>query len=164
MKHHFQEASLSDAFSSFTRFVRRERHMNVTWIISSQCLNLVGPVVRKNVRCMCVWRLRNYKEIDALCEKLSGIYDKKTILELYRHATEEAYSFLFVRLDAKTRDEMFFLRFEKKLVPSQSDASPGDSNGRPLDGATASVQQVRSDRQGAVQQAPEHKPPPGSRH
>ena len=139
----------------------RGRHMNVTWIISSQCLNLVGPVVRKNVRCMCVWRLRNYKEIDALCEELSGIYDKKTILEVYRHATEEAYSFLFVRLDAKTRDDMFFLRFEKKLVPSQNDASLGDSNGRPLDGATAGVQQVRSPGQTVGQSTGQPQRAPG---
>ena len=32
----------------------RGRHMNVTWMISSHCLNLVGTVIRKNVRCMCI--------------------------------------------------------------------------------------------------------------
>ena len=32
----------------------RGRHFGVTWIISSQVLNLVGTVIRKNVRCMCV--------------------------------------------------------------------------------------------------------------
>ena len=58
----------------------RGRHFGVTWIISSQCLNLVGTVIRKNVRCMCIWRLRNYKEIETLCEELSGV------LELYKHA------------------------------------------------------------------------------
>ena len=92
----------------------RGRHFGVTWIISSQCLNLVGTVIRKNVRCMCIWRLRNYKEIETLCEELSGVYDKNTILELYKHATAEPYSFLFLRLDAKTREDMFWLRFEKR--------------------------------------------------
>ena len=51
----------------------RGRHMSVTWVISSQRLNLCGTVIRKNVRCMCIWRLRNYKEIEILCEELSGI-------------------------------------------------------------------------------------------
>jgi hypothetical protein len=95
----------------------RGRHFGVTWIVSSQVLNLVGTVIRKNCRCMCVWRLRNHKEVETLCEELSGVYDKNTLLEMYRAATEEAFSFLFIRLDAKTRDTMFYLRFEQRLVP-----------------------------------------------
>jgi hypothetical protein len=95
----------------------RGRHLGVTWIISSQVLNLVGSVIRKNCRCMCVWRLRNAKEVETLCEELSGIYDKDTLLQLYRAATAEPYSFLFIRLDAKTRETMFYLRFEHRLVP-----------------------------------------------
>ena len=95
----------------------RGRHLNVTWIVSTQCLNLIGTVIRKNVRCMLVWRLRNHKEIEILCEELSGVYDKDTIMEMYKAATEEAYSFMFVRLDAKTRRDMFWLRFEARLLP-----------------------------------------------
>ena len=93
----------------------RGRHFGVTWIISSQVLNLVGTVIRKNVRCLCCWRLRNHKEVETLCEELSGVYDKETIMELYKYATAEPFSFLFVRLDAKTREDMFWLRFEKRL-------------------------------------------------
>jgi hypothetical protein len=52
-----------------------------------------------------------------LCEELSGIYDQNTLLEMNRAATEEPFSFLFIRLDAKTRQEMFYLRFEQRLVP-----------------------------------------------
>jgi hypothetical protein len=99
----------------------RGRHFGVTWIISSQVLNLVGTVIRKNCRCMCVWRLRNHKEVETLCEELSGVYDKQTIMELYNHATAEPFSFLFVRLDAKTRADMFWLRFESRLAIEQSD-------------------------------------------
>ena len=95
----------------------RGRHFGVTWIVSSQVLNLVGTVIRKNCRCMCCWRLRNHKEVMTLCEELSGIYDQQTLLEMYRQATAEPYSFMFIRLDAKTRDTMFYLRFEQRLVP-----------------------------------------------
>ena len=102
----------------------RGRHFGVTWIISSQVLNLVGTVIRKNVRCMCVWRLRNHKEVETLCEELSGVYDKETIMELYRHATAEPFSFLFVRLDAKTREDMFWLRFEKRLLVIGNERQP----------------------------------------
>ena len=99
----------------------RGRHFGVTWIISSQVLNLVGTIIRKNCRCMCVWRLRNHKEVETLCEELSGVYDKDTLMQLYRTATAEPYSFMFVRLDAKTRETMFYLRFESRLVPEDVD-------------------------------------------
>ena len=55
--------------------------------------------------------------METLCEELSGVYDKDTLLQMYRTATAEAFSFLFIRLDAKTRDTMFYLRFEQRLVP-----------------------------------------------
>jgi hypothetical protein len=70
---------------------------------------------------MCIWRLRNHKEVETLCDELSGIYDKNTLMEMYREATAEPYSFMFVRLDAKTRESMFFLRFEAALVPESED-------------------------------------------
>ena len=94
----------------------RGRHFGVTWIISSQVLNLIGTVIRKNCRCMCVWRLRSQKETETLCEELSGIYDAKTIMSMYQTASEEAFSFMFIRLDAKTRRDMFWLRFEARLL------------------------------------------------
>ena len=99
----------------------RGRHFGCTWMISSQVLNLVGTVIRKNCRCMCVWRLRNHKEVETLCEELSGVYDKNTLMEMYREATAEPYSFMFVRLDAKTRRDMFWLRFEARLIPEDVD-------------------------------------------
>ena len=117
----------------------RGRHFGVTWIISSQVLSLVGTVIRKNVRCMCVWRLRNHKEVEALCEELSGVYDKETVMELYRHATAEPFSFLFVRLDAKTREDMFWLRFEKRLLV--------ENERQPLAVSGRSGKQVRQDGQ-----------------
>jgi len=44
------------------------------------------------------------------------VYDKNTLLEMYKTATDDPYSFMFVRLDAKTRRDMFWLRFEARLV------------------------------------------------
>ena len=85
----------------------RGRHLCVTWVVSSQCLNMVGTVIRTNARRMRARRLRNHKEIATLCEQLSGFYEMR-----------EPYFFLVVRLGAKTReDDMFWLRFENRLVP-----------------------------------------------
>jgi hypothetical protein len=73
--------------SSLVTLATRGRHFGVTWIVSSQVMNLVGTVIRKNCRCMCIWRLRNHKEVDTLCEELSGVYDKDTLMQMYRTAS-----------------------------------------------------------------------------
>ena len=56
--------------SHLVSLATRGRHFGVTWIVSSQVLNLVGTVIRKNCRAMCVWRLRNAKEVETLCDCL----------------------------------------------------------------------------------------------
>ena len=117
----------------------RGRHFGVTWIISSQVLNLVGTVIRKNVRCMCVWRLRNHKEVETLCEELSSVYDSKTIMQLCNHATQEPFSFMFVRLHAKTRRDMFWLRFEARLLPKEE----SDDDGRSVDSLQSEGEPLR---------------------
>ena len=98
----------------------RGRHFHCSFFITTQKLNLISTVIRCNTRCLLVWRLRNFKEIESLCEEMSGVYDARTVLELYRVATEEPYSFLFIRLDAKIRRDIFWLRFEARLVPEDA--------------------------------------------
>jgi hypothetical protein len=56
-----------------------------------------------------------------LCEELSGIYDKDIVMELYKYATTQPHSFLNVKLDAKVRRDVFWLRFETRLVPKESE-------------------------------------------
>ena len=46
---------------------------------------------------------------------MSAITDKKTLLHLYQVATAEPYSFLFIKLNAKTINDMFFIKFDQKL-------------------------------------------------
>ena len=38
------------------------------------------------------------KKVDTFIEEQSALVDKKTLYEIYRLATEESYSFLFVKL------------------------------------------------------------------
>ena len=107
--------------SWLTTLACRSRHLCLTWVVSVQKLNQAGLTIRANTRCMCVWRLRNHKEIETLCDEMSGFYTKDVIMDLYTHATSEPYSFLFVRLDAKTRRDAFWLRFETRLTPQTED-------------------------------------------
>ena len=96
---------------------------------------------------MCVWRLRNHKEVETLCEELSGVYPAKTILSLLNHATAEPFSFLFVRLDAKTKRDMFWLRFESRLLPIESEEDGAVGDGERLASSSGAAQQLGESRQ-----------------
>jgi hypothetical protein len=62
-----------------------------------------------------IFRLRNFKDIEAFIEETSAIYDKKTLLEIYHMATAEPYSFLYVKLKAKSASDMFYINFNKRI-------------------------------------------------
>ena len=42
--------------------------------------------------------------------------DKKTLLQLYNTATSEPHSFLYVKLTAKKKDDMFYMNFDRRLA------------------------------------------------
>ena len=66
---------------------------------------------------MFVFRLRSHLELEAVLEEVSATYDKKIIAVFYQEATEEPYSFLYIRLEAKKPEDMFWERFESRLIP-----------------------------------------------
>ena len=66
-------------------------------------------------------------------------------MDLYNYATSEAFSFLFVRLDAKTRRDAFWLRFESRLVPETSDDDK-DGPGTVVNGAGHPLEKQRFKR------------------
>ena len=64
-----------------------------------------------------MFRLRSQAELDAVLEEVSATYDKKTVAGFYHEATEEPVSFLYIRLEAKKVEDMFWERFEYRLLP-----------------------------------------------
>ena len=70
--------------------------------------NAIHPIIRVNAAELYVYRLRNMKDLDTFIDEVSAVLDKKTLLELCNIATSEPYSFLYVKLTAKGRNEMFY--------------------------------------------------------
>ena len=64
-----------------------------------------------------VYRLRNASDLEAWIEELSGVYDKKTLHQLYSIATNKQHSFLYINLMSNDKRKMFYLNFEKILIP-----------------------------------------------
>ena len=88
----------------------------ISTIVATQKFSAIHPIIRTNATELYVYRLRNYKDLESFIEELSALYDKKTLLTLYGRATEAPYSFLYVKLTAKTKDEMFFMNLNKRLT------------------------------------------------
>ena len=63
-----------------------------------------------------VYKLRNYRDLEAMVEELQAMLpSKKDLLEIYHMATHEPYSSLFVHLRAKTLNDTFMINFQKRI-------------------------------------------------
>ena len=60
--------------------------------------------------------MRNAKEIQALMEELSALYPIRTLHEMYEAAIESPHPFWYVNLVSKDKREMFYVRFDHKIV------------------------------------------------
>jgi DNA replication protein DnaC len=123
----FQILIIIDDFADDPQFTRhstllhqlyiRGRHQMISTITATQAFRLISPIVRKNITDLFVFRLRNKGDLDAILEELSAVYDTKTLLQLYKMATEVEFGFLYVKLTAKLAKDMFYMNFDRKLVP-----------------------------------------------
>ena len=86
--------------------------------MATQKFRAISPIIRVNATALVIFRLRSEQELLAIVEEISAVYSKDTIIALIRRAMEEPYSFLYVDLAAKRPDQMFWLRFEKRLAPA----------------------------------------------
>ena len=150
--------------SWMTTLATKGRHFQVSWLITCQKFNQIGRVIRSNARNILWFRQRNQKEVESMCEEMSGWYDKETVRQMYDYATEhQPFSFLFCRLDAKRREDVFWLRFEKRLLPQAVDSKDdGGLHGSGPLGA-GSNQPVEEQRPGPPQVRPKGGPVPGGR-
>jgi hypothetical protein len=123
----FQILIIIDDFADDKQFSRnspllnmlfvRGRHQLISTIVSTQKINALAPLVRVNATELYIFRLRNVKDIDTLLEEFSALLtDKKIFLSIYQLATEQPYSFLYIKLTAKTINDMFFIKFDKKII------------------------------------------------
>ena len=114
----FQVLIIIDDFADDPRFVRsskllhslytRGKHSYISVISATQVFNALHPIIRKNATDLYVYKLRNYKDLESLLDELSAIAPKKTLMEMYNIAAEEPYSFWYINLMARNKNEMFF--------------------------------------------------------
>ena len=59
-------------------------------------------------------------ELESVLEEVSLYYDKKTLLEMYHMATSEPFSFWYINLSARALEDVFWLRFESRMIPTDA--------------------------------------------
>ena len=62
-----------------------------------------------------VCRLRNNEEVETVLEEVSGLTGKKELLAIYKAATDDVYSFLYVNLAARKISETFYKNFTGRI-------------------------------------------------
>ena len=94
----------------------RGRHSMISTITSTQKFTAISPIIRVNATELYVYRLRSGQDLDTLINEVSALIDRKTLLNIYNKCTEQPYSFLYVKLTAKTISEMFFCNMTQKVT------------------------------------------------
>jgi len=103
----------------------RGRHIGCSTICSVQRYKALSPIIRVNCVSLCVYRLRSDEELQTIVDEVSGVMPKKEIIELFRRATSEPYSFLYINLAARTPDEMFWQGFDHRILAESSSGASG---------------------------------------
>jgi hypothetical protein len=100
-----------------TQLFCRNRHYGLSvWVHSQKCTSL-SLTCRVNNRWMLIWRLRSQKEVDTVLEELSALYPVNVLREMYEMAVgDQPYSFWYVNMSAREKADMFWIRFEEKMV------------------------------------------------
>ena len=91
----------------------RGRHQAISFILSAQKYRSLANIIRLNASSLYIFRLKNQTELDAFIEESSALVDKKTLLEMYKVAVKEPYSFFYININGKDINRTFYIRFEK---------------------------------------------------
>ena len=63
-----------------------------------------------------MFKLRNYQDLECFTNEVSALIDNKSLLEMYRLATDEAYSFLYCKLISKDINKTFMIQINQYLT------------------------------------------------
>jgi hypothetical protein len=94
----------------------RGRHSQISTIVATQKFTSLHPIIRVNASELYVFRLRNFQDLETFLNEISALIDKKSLLEMYKLATSEQYSFLYCKLTAKDLNKTFMIKFNQYLT------------------------------------------------
>ena len=93
----------------------RGRHSCISTFIATQKFNALATIIRVNADSLYVFRLRNYQDLNTFLEEVSPLLHKKTLLQMYKKATDIDFGFLTVKLTSRDKTKMFMVRFDSYI-------------------------------------------------
>ena len=124
----YQVGLIIDDFADVPEFTRnskllhqlyiRGRHAMITTFTSVQKVVTVAPLIRTQATHTFTFRLRSFQDLQIWLDENSAIYDKKTLLKMYHMCVDQPFGFIYINLSSQDRGEMFWFKFEAKLIPS----------------------------------------------
>jgi len=124
----------------------RGRHAMITTVTSVQQVVTVAPLIRTQATHTFNFRLRSFQDLQIWLDENSAIYDKTTLLKMYHMCVDKPFGFMYINLSVQDRAEMFWYKFEARLVPS-GDVAPKPG---PLMQSTEALQQDSPAAEGAM--------------
>jgi hypothetical protein len=132
----FQALFIVDDFADDERVMRRSASLSLLFTkgrrygcsvwMSIQKYRVLSTLIRVNASDLLIFKLRSAAELQAIAEENSSAYGHQTTEKLILKATEEPYSFLWLNLRASDPRDLFWLRFEARLVPKSKTSQPTD--------------------------------------
>ena len=98
----------------------RGRHSQISTLVSTQKFSALSPLIRVNACSLYVFRLRNYQDLNTFLDEVSAIVDRKTLLQMYKSATDLDFGFLFVKLNSRSKKNMFMVKFNSYIEFDES--------------------------------------------
>ena len=88
-------------------------------MICLQKITSASTVMRVNCTLVLYWRARSFQDLSKFLDENSGSLEggKKTLMEIYKKATEDRFSFLTINMLSKDNSTMFMKNLEAYLVP-----------------------------------------------
>ena len=79
------------------KFLLKHRHLYTNIFITTQYVNAIQPIIKNNIDIFCLFKYANLKDIITKFYPLvSGVMLEDQFQELYKHATQEKFSFLTI--------------------------------------------------------------------
>lgn len=95
-------------------YVIKHRHASSSVIIVTQAYKAIPKTIRTNCNAMIVFDIPNLSELKAIYEENPEGLTEKEWMKVYKHATKDHYSFLYINNKFR-KGETMFKRFDKML-------------------------------------------------
>ena len=105
------------------------RHSCQSCICSVHMLTAVNPILRKNSSMLCIFRIANRLEMEALTDQYSWLIGRDTFIDMYELAAGKRsppYSFFTIMCLESDPTKTFYARFDQRLVAESEEEDTMD--------------------------------------